>query len=128
MSHSTLAHVEERSESSAPLNGSGSKDDGPRRLSIVVQAAEEQAVEPDDRDVPARLERKFGLGGDPGRRRVFYGRLGRRVEHHGDRAYRVIAECVAESVGKDHPQKWFCRVVLLRLREAGLLVDDVDGW
>lgn len=128
MSRAIFARAEERFESSAPLVGSRASESGPRRLSIVVQPAEEQAVESHDFDVPARLERKFGLGGDPARRRVFYARLGRRVEQHGERAYRVIAECVAESVGKDYPQKWFSRVVILRLREAGLLVDQVDDW
>ncbi len=113
----------------APVNGSSSPISvGVGRVVASAVEAAQAGVEPDNCDVPARLERKFGLGSDPPRRRAFFNKLGRRVEQYGDRAFRLIAEVVAEAVHKRQPATWFCKVVVLRLREANCLGDRDAEW
>lgn len=77
--------------------------------------------------IAERLQRKFGLGTNPDRRRRLYASLAEEVERHPE-AERVIGDCVQCAFGKDaagepikNPGNWFCRSVILRLREAGFL-------
>jgi hypothetical protein len=72
-------------------------------------------------DIVERLERRFHLGTNPTIRRALYHRLGKLVEELGDVAYYVIAETAADALGKDDPAKFFCKIVLRRLIERGVL-------
>lgn len=75
-----------------------------------------------------RLERKFGLGDQPGTRRRLYQRLQNLVDQHGEAAFRVIAETVAESGHARKPDRWFVRSVKLRLQEAGMWLSSEVDW
>lgn len=82
----------------------------------------------DAEHLAARLQRKFGGGRDPTRRRLLYARLERECEEFGSEPYRIIADCVAGAMSAKHPDRWFCAAVCRRLREAGFLERgrDVD--
>jgi len=75
-----------------------------------------------------RLERKFGLGDQPGTRRRLYQRLQTIVEQHGEMALKVISETVAESGHARKPDRWFVRSVKLRLQEAGMWAQTPVDW
>jgi len=77
--------------------------------------------------VSVRLERKFKLGANPKQRRSLYQRLDLVVAHHGQEAIDVIGEVVADAVGKDKPDRWFCKAVLGRLRDRKLLANVETG-
>lgn len=67
----------------------------------------------------SRLERRFGLGAMPDKRRALYVRLELLVA--GDaRIELLIREAAAEALGKDNPDRYFCRAVVLKLREANV--------
>ncbi len=74
-----------------------------------------------------RLERKFGLGRDPKRRRELYRRLEACVLKVGAEAFDIINECVADAVGRNNPPHWFCRAVVARLRDRKLLQQSTGG-
>lgn len=74
-----------------------------------------------------RLEKKFGLGRDPKRRRELYKRLEHCVLVHGDSAFEVINDVVHDAVGKEKPGHWFCRAVVSRLRDRKLLGGGTGG-
>lgn len=81
------------------------------------------------RSVAQRLERKFGVGTDEVRRRGLYARLEREVEIYGDAVYRIISDVVAGAAGKRSEARWFCRTVILRLKENGYLIEgDNADW
>lgn len=64
-----------------------------------------------------RLERRFGLGAMPDKRRALYARL--ELMAAGNPLIEpLIREAAAEAVGKNHPDRYFCRAVVLKLREA----------
>jgi hypothetical protein len=77
--------------------------------------------------ISERLKKKFGLGADWKRRLELYRRLEACVLAHGDEAYAIISECVADAVGKEKPQHWFCRAVVNRLRDRKLLAGVKGG-
>ena len=77
--------------------------------------------------VSERLLRKFGLGTDPRRRRELFHRVQLVVEKHGDVALEVVSAVVADAVGKNKPAHWFCRSILNRFRDRGLLLAGVAG-
>ncbi len=70
----------------------------------------------------ARLERRFGLGAMPGKRRALYARLELIVENNPS-AEALIREAAAQATGKNHPDRYFCRAVSLKLRECGAYPD-----
>ena len=72
-------------------------------------------------NVADRLEQRFGLGTRPTLRKALYLRLERLVNDEGVEAYHIIAGVAADAVGKDHPGRYFSKVVCLRLTERGLL-------
>jgi len=72
-------------------------------------------------DVSRRLELKFGLGTRPTLRKSLYDRLEQLVDTVGPEAYHVIATVAADSLGKEHPGRYFSKVVILRLTERGIL-------
>lgn len=71
-------------------------------------------------DVAERLERRFGLGSDPDRRRKLYERLQRACEQHGDLAYKILTDVACAAQGARSPDRYFCHGVMARLRESGL--------
>lgn len=79
-------------------------------------------------DLYGRLVRRFGLGAKPLVRQSFFRRLAALTEEHGDKVYRPIAESVAQSVGRNHPDRYFCSTVVAKLREIGLFpqADSVE--
>lgn len=77
-------------------------------------------------NIAERLEKRFGLGDQPDRRRRLYRTLERLVLEYGEKAYRIIAEVASDSTHADHPDRWFCKAVVLRLRNAGLPDQEVD--
>lgn len=66
-----------------------------------------------------RLRLKFGLGAQPVKRMALYRRLERIVEKHGDPAYQIISECIAQSVDLDFPDRYFCKTVAIRFKQLG---------
>jgi hypothetical protein len=72
-------------------------------------------------EIAHRLEVKFGLGTRPDLRRSLYRDLEGIVESHGPEAYIIIASAAVDSEGKEHPGRYFARVVKLRLMERGIL-------
>lgn len=72
-------------------------------------------------EISYRLEKRFGLGTRPELRKSLYNRLEKLVGEEGAEAYMVIAAVAADASGKDHPGRYFSRVVCLRLTERGLL-------
>lgn len=73
------------------------------------------------KDLPEKLERRFGTGSKPEARRAFYRRLELATEIHGERVWTQLRIVAAECDGKREPGRYFCKTALLRLREAGLL-------
>lgn len=73
-----------------------------------------------ERSVSSRLQSKFGLGDTPSKRKELYRKLESLVATGGDRVLDLINECVADSVGRDKPGRYFCRAICARLREAGI--------
>jgi hypothetical protein len=71
--------------------------------------------------LPGKLERRFGLGSRPETRRAFYRRLELACQVHGERAWTQIRIVAAEAADKKAPANYFCRSVLCRLREGGLM-------
>ena len=71
--------------------------------------------------VAGRLERRFGLGGNPELRRALYRRLECMIDEQGEPMYRLVATAAAEASGKEDPGRWFAKVVCLRIRESGLI-------
>lgn len=69
--------------------------------------------------VEQRLRRKFGLGDQPAKRIALYKQLQAIVDRHGRDAEDVIGEAVAESVGTNHPDRYFCKSIKLKMRERG---------
>ncbi len=84
-----------------------------------VQTCETEA--PVGRRIAERLERHFGLGTDPEKRRKLFERLEDEVEEHGDKAYAIINDCLQGSLSARKRARWFCKSVILRLKEAGFL-------
>lgn len=81
------------------------------------------------RRVHERLARKFGYGTDENRRRNLYERLEHEVEVHGDVVYVIISDVVQAAQSARSPSRWFCKSVILRLRERGYLQQgDNADW
>lgn len=72
-------------------------------------------------NIALRLEQRFSLGTRPELRRALYLRLEKLVNEEGVEAYQIIASVAADAVGKNHPGRYFSRVVCLRLTERGIL-------
>lgn len=72
-------------------------------------------------EIASRLERKFGLGTRPELRRRLYVFLQELVDQHGSEAYVIVASAAADSEGKNHPGRYFAKVVKLRLVERGIV-------
>jgi hypothetical protein len=72
-------------------------------------------------EISRRLEMKFGLGTRPTLRKSLYDRLQGLVDAIGPEAYCIIATTAADAVGKTHPGRYFSKVVVLRLKEKGIL-------
>ena len=72
-------------------------------------------------DIVQRLERRFGLGQNPTMRKALYHRLGALIEEKGDVAYYIVSETAADAAGMDNPERFFCKIVLLRLIERHIL-------
>jgi hypothetical protein len=107
--------------------GAGAVADGAEAVSTVGgavfdvvsgAAAGQSAV----RRVASRLASKFGLGKEPAARRALFAKLEALTEGpRGDIALRCISEAVAQAAGARSPDRYFCRAVVLKLRESGLL-------
>jgi len=64
----------------------------------------------------AQLEKMFGLGEHPAKRRALYLRLDRLCEL--DRIYlSIILECIAAADTKENPSHWFCRSITKRIAD-----------
>lgn len=72
-------------------------------------------------EVKERLVRRFGLGTRKELREALYDRLARLVESEGDEALHVIASVAADAEGKRQPDRYFAKVVIVRLIERGIL-------
>ena len=73
----------------------------------------------------SRLFRRFGGGSRPDLRQQLYQRLETLClegpPHQTDRAYQIVARTASDAQSKSAPDRYFCRVVTLRLMEAGLI-------
>lgn len=72
------------------------------------------------RTITARLRKKFGLGEQPEKRMRLYLRLEALEKVHGERIVQVISEAVAESITARFPDRYFCKAVAAKLKDAGL--------
>lgn len=114
-----------RLQYSPPVSKSA-QEETPLNFTEAANSVMSNGVDRHD-SISARLTKKFGLGRDPKRRRELFHRLQLLVSKHGDVAYDVINECVADAVGKEKPAHWFCKAVLSRLRDRSLLTVSVGG-
>lgn len=75
-------------------------------------------------DIVERLVRRFPPSSKPELRLALYERLGRmcEAEESGEQVYHIIAAAAADAQGKRDPGRYFAHVVILRLREADLLL------
>jgi hypothetical protein len=92
----------------------------PTPIAALVQNAFEQArpLKPWG-TLSQRLERTFGLGERPLVRRRLYGRLQRLCDEHGSTLYRHVCSVASAAKDKQEPSNWFCRAVMLRLKDCG---------
>lgn len=89
-------------------------------VSLGAALAERMAAPVDNGlGVAERLVRKFGYGQAPAKRRELYRRLEALAALKGDEVLEVISEAVAEAVGARMPDRYFCRAVVVKLREHG---------
>ncbi len=76
-------------------------------------------------NLASRLFKRFGGGSRPDLRQQLYQRLEslcvEGAPHQTDRAYQIVARTASDAQGKSSPDRYFCRVVTLRLIEAGLI-------
>lgn len=77
--------------------------------------------------VAERLVRKFGYGQSPVKRKELYRRLEKLAEAKGEAVIDLISEAVAESVGARMPDRYFCRAIVLKLREHGFTLNGSSG-
>ena len=89
------------------------RDDEPPRLTIV-RPPEPTNTTP---SLAARLERRFGLGAMPAKRRALYIRLQCIVDARPE-LEALVREAASQAAGKDHPDRYFCRAITAKLREA----------
>jgi hypothetical protein len=68
---------------------------------------------------------QLGLGTNPAKRLALYRQLERLVEKHGDRAYQVIAESIAQAVDMDVPDRYFCKTVVAKFKDLRLWNEPV---
>ncbi len=81
----------------------------------------DESTEHDDYDIEHRLATKFGWGSSPQKRAILYARLAEEVREHGDPVYHVICDVVEQAQTAREPARWFCRSVILRLRDRGYM-------
>jgi hypothetical protein len=92
-------------------------DPEPSQLNQSLGIAVNNLLQKQATDVIDRLRRKYGLGANPAKRMAFYQRVQEIVDKHGDPAYEAVSEAVAQSVGKLHPDRYFCKAVANKLKE-----------
>jgi uncharacterized protein YutE (UPF0331/DUF86 family) len=94
--------------------------DLPDRAPIAQVVAAAQAGTP-ARTIMERLVSKFGLGDNPVKRRALYARLQLLAETFPDAVESLISEAVMQSHGMRRPGNYFCRAIVLKLRESKLM-------
>lgn len=72
------------------------------------------------------LKRTYGYGARPDIRQRLYVQLQKEVDQHGERAYRIIRECMEAAASRRSPDRWFCAAVVPRLREKLGVPSTVD--
>lgn len=65
-----------------------------------------------------RLEERFGLGEDPGKRRALYRRLQRLTEQRGKEAELWIYEAADKAGDARDPGRYFCAAIVRMLRQV----------
>ncbi len=88
--------------------------DEPQALTMLdlVKAAQAQPT------IAERLEKRFGLGDIPARRRALYLRLQSLVMFHGEKVEVLIREAASMAAGKNNPGRYFAKAVVMKLRET----------
>lgn len=81
----------------------------------------QQPAAPNLTAIADRLRARFGSGTDSRMREALYSKLEQIVNLHGEAAYVVVATAAADAAGKHHPDRYFCKVVMTRLREKGIV-------
>lgn len=82
-------------------------------------------------NIAARLEAAFGLGEQPGRRRLLYRRLENWVAVEGWEAYRVIADVALRADAASKSGRYFSAAITAAVRQRGvdlLEFDDDDAF
>jgi hypothetical protein len=102
-------------------------DPEPSELNQAVGTAMTNLLEQQGTNIIDRLRRKYGLGANPSKRMAFYKRLQEIVDKHGDPAYQAISEAVAQAVGKLHPDRYFSKAVVNKLKDLKLWTRD-EPW
>ena len=84
-----------------------------------------------ERSIVARLRKKFGLGDAPRKRMALYLRIEQLAGIFGDPVFDAVSECVAQSVGKEQPGRYFAKSIALKLTERGFTLgkgNDDASW
>jgi hypothetical protein len=94
------------------------RNDEPPRLTILPGPVPSPAVP----TLAVRLERRFGLGAMPEKRRALYTRLQTLVEARPE-VETLIREAASQATGARHPDRYFCSAVVKKLRECHAYAD-----
>lgn len=81
-----------------------------------------QAGRSEERSLFDRMRKKFGLGGDPRKRTMFYKRVQALYEARGPVVMACVQEAAAQATGAQRPGNYFCKALSAKLREAGLIL------
>ncbi|MFZ0407308.1 MAG: hypothetical protein WAM11_04255 [Cyanobium sp.] len=76
----------------------------------------------EERSLFDRMRKKFGLGGDPRKRTMFYKRVQALYEERGPVVMACVQEAAAQAVSANRPGNYFCKALAAKLREAGLIL------
>lgn len=73
------------------------------------------------------LIRCFGLGDRPRLRKALYARLVRCFDSNEAPVARIVWKVARRAHQKDHPDRWFARVIICELEQRDLIVDESDA-
>ncbi len=85
-------------------------------LYVAPSTPAEGAIE--SSDIASRLEQRFGLGDDAGKRRALYRRIQRLCEARGKEIELWVLEVVDKATGANDPGRYFSAAIVRVLRQA----------
>lgn len=67
--------------------------------------------------LPMQLERRYGLGSDPRKRRALYRRIAEWIERVGDDAWTLLEEANLTAATARTPDRYFCAAINAKMAE-----------